>query len=453
MKTSNQTFVIILFIGLISLFLFKICNTKPPGECAEYVEDCNELKGESQVIPDELIFYKQDTNFLFTYPIDTLDSTQNPIAMHPDIRRILFAADSILKSIGKDTLIRQYCPCDSSIVLVKKTEPTNINLDSLFAQAETDIDDENRGKNRTVPFNSSLSTPIPLPKKKDNKDNKDLVLVGLVDSGIDFTQKGLDNYFWTNPGIFEPTSTPYLECSDTLGYDFGSGGGRPQDNLGHGSHIAGIISIGIDGIIQQNQPNFQIIPAKITDDSGDITLFSALCGTKYVINNGAKIVNLSWGYYKEDYDSILYRIMKDGEKDSVLFVTSAGNNTMNTDCCHHWPSNFASHPELNNVISVAALNKDNSALASYSNYGPQTVTLAATGTDINSFWVYDKCQVEKGTSMAAGFVTRNALKQQLTSPIALPRDLKAHIINDNAVNFPESRLINQKKIVDFVDCD
>ena len=114
--------------------------------------------------------------------------------------------------------------------------------------------------------------------------------------------------------------------------------------------------------------------------------------------NGAIVSNNSYSggyYYQAFYDAV-----KNAQSKGHIFVAAAGNSGTNTDSSLAYPSGY----NLDNVVSVAATDR-NDALASFSNYGPNTVDLAAPGVQIYSTLKGNSYGSMSGTSMAAPFVT------------------------------------------------
>ena len=194
---------------------------------------------------------------------------------------------------------------------------------------------------------------------------------------------------------------------DITGFNFYE---KSWENLGdlssHGTHVAGITGLDHNKSAHKyNSPGLRIMTLTVADQTtGKADLHAALCAMDYGIREGAKILNCSWGYYSPDTNKALLSVLNLARDENVLVVTSAGNNGLDTDICLHWPSGFAD--ALDNVISVAAMNKKQNGLWKWSNYGKNTVTVATLGEDVESILPDGSCKIKCGTSMAAAMITR-----------------------------------------------
>lgn len=189
------------------------------------------------------------------------------------------------------------------------------------------------------------------------------------------------------------------------------GNGNPQnmkESESHGTHVAGIIAAernngkGGNGIAN----NVALMSIRSTPRGDEYDKDVAL-GIRYAVDNGAKIINASFGKSfspKADwvYDAIKYAASKD-----VLFVHAAGNDGANLDDPNepNFPNDQVNNgPEISdNVITVGALSPKYGAemLSSFSNYGDINVDVFAPGDDIYSTTPNNKYEYEGGTSMAA----------------------------------------------------
>ena len=173
-----------------------------------------------------------------------------------------------------------------------------------------------------------------------------------------------------------------------------------MDENGHGTHCAGVIGAegdneqGIAGINWQ----IEIMPLKFLGKGGFGSTKDAIEAINYAIDRKQKGVNVrvisaSWGSTVNS--KALEDAIRAAGEQGILFVAAAGNDAGNNDKRPHYPSNY----NLPNVISVAALDRADN-LASFCNYGPNTVHIAAPGKDILSTWLKDGFREASGTSMA-----------------------------------------------------
>lgn len=202
---------------------------------------------------------------------------------------------------------------------------------------------------------------------------------------------------------------PY-DLSDT---DYGNGNpGHRAEDESHGTHVAGIIAavrgngIGMDGVAQ----NVQIMSVRMVPDGDEYDKDVALA-IRYAADNGAKIINASFGKSFSPnaewvYDAIRYAAEKD-----VLIVHAAGNDGLDLDRPEN--PNFPNDqkgtgPEIaDNVITVGSLDAayGSRMVSSFSNYGTSNVDIFAPGGQIYSTMPGNEYKLQGGTSMAAPAVS------------------------------------------------
>ena len=154
----------------------------------------------------------------------------------------------------------------------------------------------------------------------------------------------------------------------------------PSDDFGHGTHVSGIIgavgnnSLGVSGV----NWSVSLMPLKICNGEGICNLSDEIAALEYAVEHGAKIANASFGGVYGGYQPEKEAIAAAGNA-GLLYVAAAGNEAGSDDVTPFYP---ASYP-LENIISVAATTRSN-GLASFSNYGPNSVDLGAPGQEILS---------------------------------------------------------------------
>jgi subtilisin family serine protease len=256
------------------------------------------------------------------------------------------------------------------------------------------------------------------------------IVVAVLDTGVDYTQKDLVANMWSRPDAVPEYSDDELGTIDDIhGFDADADAGDPMDDNGHGTHCAGIIGaegnngIGISGI----NWNVSIMPLKFLGKGGYGSTGNAIKAINYAIDRkqhgvNVRVINASWG--STQYSRALEDAIRAAGEQGILFVAAAGNNGSNNDRSAHYPSNF----DLPNVMSVAALDRTDS-LASFSNYGVKTVHIAAPGRDIVSTWLGDAFREASGTSMAAPQVSGVAALVLANEPNMTMAKLRAHLLS------------------------
>jgi len=171
------------------------------------------------------------------------------------------------------------------------------------------------------------------------------------------------------------------------------GDGPPDDDVGHGTHVAGVISAAVnngEGVAGMSWYN-KVMPIKVLDSSGTGTTYSVAEGLIWAVDHGAKVVNMSLGNYASAeflHDAIRYAYDHD-----VVLIAASGND--DTDR----PGFPAAYPE---VFAVAATS-ENGEKAPFSNYGDY-IDVAAPGDNIPSTYPGNQYAALSGTSMASPHV-------------------------------------------------
>ncbi len=180
----------------------------------------------------------------------------------------------------------------------------------------------------------------------------------------------------------------------------------------HGTHVSGIIAAergngkGIDGIAD----NVKIMTVRAVPDGDEYDKDIALA-IKYAVDNGAKVINMSFGKEISPEKKWVDEAVKYAEMKDVLIVHAAGNDGENNDTINNYPSPdlTALHTKASNFITVGASTSvgiNNNYVADFSNYGKVTVDIFAPGVKIYSTAPGGNTyKFLQGTSMAAPVVT------------------------------------------------
>ena len=231
------------------------------------------------------------------------------------------------------------------------------------------------------------------------------VVVAVLDSGVDYTHEDLAGNMWKRPASMAPYHDDELgTIDDENGFSTVENIGDPMDENGHGTHCAGIIgaegenNLGIAGVNWK----VRIMPLKFMNAGGFGTTKDAIEAINYVIDRkkagvNVRIISASWG--STQYSRALEDVIRKAYENDIAFVAAAGNSSVNNDRTPHYPSSY----NVPNVISVAALDRHDQ-LATFSNWGPKSVAVAAPGVDILSTWLGNAYEEKSGTSMATPVV-------------------------------------------------
>ncbi|WP_283787659.1 S8 family serine peptidase [Bermanella sp. WJH001] len=291
------------------------------------------------------------------------------------------------------------------------------------------------------------------------------VVVAVIDTGVNYNHSDLANNIWTNtdeiPGNgIDDDANGFID--DVHGYDFVNNDGDPMDDNDHGTHCAGIIGaegdngIGIAGTVH----TAQIMAVKFLSASGGGQASDAIESILYAVDNGANILNNSWGgggFSQGILDAIEYANQRD-----VLFVAAAGNSSVNTDNSPNYPSGY----DTQNMLAVASTTHAD-ALSNFSNYGVTTVDLGAPGSDILSTVSNGGYDSFSGTSMATPYVAGAAVmirsnypslsaievKQILMDTVDLVPSLNGKTVTGGRLNLDSAMLRADELSYSFVVVD
>ncbi|MCA1293012.1 S8 family peptidase [Paenibacillus sp. alder61] len=229
------------------------------------------------------------------------------------------------------------------------------------------------------------------------------VIVGVVDTGVDLKHPDLKGRLLEGYNVIAPDQAP-------------------SDDVGHGTHVSGIISAnvnnneGIAGMMWGGK----ILPVKALDSTGSGTTYSVAQGIIWATDHGAKVINMSLGNYADSqflHEAIKYAF----DRDVVLIAATGNDNTER-------PGYPAAYPE---VLSVSATDYRQQR-ASFSNYGDY-VDVMAPGESIASTYPDNQYAALSGTSMASPHVSALA---------ALIRSINPELKNTEVMDIIRSNVID-----------
>lgn len=205
----------------------------------------------------------------------------------------------------------------------------------------------------------------------------------------------------------------------------------------HGTHVAGIIGqvrnneLGGDGIAN----NVEIMSVRAIPNGDEYDKDVALA-IRYAVDNGAKVINASFGKNYSPQKQWVYDAIKYAESKDVLIVHAAGNDAKDIDVEPNFPND--SDDKItefsDNVITVGALNYEygEKVVANFSNYGKQNVDVYAPGVKIYATTPNDEYKYLQGTSMASPNVAGVAAMIRSYYPNLTASEVK-HILMDSGV--------------------
>jgi subtilisin family serine protease len=257
------------------------------------------------------------------------------------------------------------------------------------------------------------------------------ITVAVLDSGIDL-------------------SHPDLRDSIVEGTNFVMPSPSPQDDNGHGTHVAGIIGAqlspgnGTKGVAH----GVKLMPIKVLDKEGKGTTDIIARAIDYAVEHGAHVINMSLG--GASYSRLVHEALDRALEQGVVIVAAAGNDS------DHWvnqdPANLnpkrddqvkfvepVSYPAaLPGVIAVGAAHRLNDQwyVADFSNAGRE-ITVSAPGVNIRSTDLGGTYSIQSGTSQATPFVSGLAALLKAEEPTLKPSDIRT-LIQEGAVDAGEA---------------
>jgi hypothetical protein len=201
------------------------------------------------------------------------------------------------------------------------------------------------------------------------------IVVAVVDTGIDYTHPDLAANVWTNPGEVPDNGVDddlngYVD--DVHGWNFADGNADPIDDYFHGTHVAGTIAAvgdnttGVIGVAFESR----VMAVRALGTSGYGTISDAVRAIQYAVDNGADVINASWGL--SSFSQTLADAVAGAHAAGVVFVAAAGNSS--EDVGGFFPAS------LPHAIAVSAVTEQG-ARADFSNFGVQLDVAAPGGGD------------------------------------------------------------------------
>lgn len=256
------------------------------------------------------------------------------------------------------------------------------------------------------------------------------IVVGVLDTGIDTTHPDLVGNLWSNHVVVGGCAY------GTHGYNVFTDTCVPEDDNGHGTHVAGTIGAtggngaGVIGVA----PRTALMALKMLDANGNGSTIGAITAIDWAVaakQAGVNLRVLSASWAGAGYSQALVDAIQRAGDAGILFVAAAGNSALNVDAAPTYPCAYP----VATIICVAATTSTD-ALASFSNYGAGSVDLAAPGVSIMSTvppGLVGGCGTAaycafNGTSMATPHVSGAAALVIASDPTVSVAALRARLI-------------------------
>lgn len=261
---------------------------------------------------------------------------------------------------------------------------------------------------------SKISNPTPQEQQQIAMLSQMLNFADSIPEVVDELQRGITYFNDRMENNFNMTKDfrsvlgddPEDITDDVYGDNNVAGPDPTRENVKHGTHVAGIIAaqrnngIGMDGVAN----NVKIMAVRAVPDGDEYDKDIALA-IRYAVDNGAKVLNTSFGKYYSPHADWVYDAIKYAAEHDVLIVNAAGNDGLDLDTVNVYPNDqFDNGDEISNsFITVGALNYEygSNMVANFSNYGKTNVDVFAPGVKIWSTTPLNTYQFLQGTSMAS----------------------------------------------------
>ena len=268
------------------------------------------------------------------------------------------------------------------------------------------------------------------------------VVIGVIDSGMDYNHPDLLDNRWVNPGDLPGSTYGYSTLNAEL---------DPMDSDSHGTHVAGTIGasgnngIGVAGV----NWSVTLLPCQFLGPTGGSTAGAIECinyFTDLKLNHGVnvKATNNSWG--GGSYSDTLRAAIESGGDAGILFIAAAGNDGVDADSTPMYPAAY----DLDTIVSVASTDR-NDALSIFtsgaSNYGAVSVDLGAPGSAILSTVPGGGYASYSGTSMASPHVAGAAALLWSVNPDITALEMKSILMDSgDSLSALEGKTVSGKRL-------
>ena len=311
--------------------------------------------------------------------------------------------------------------------------------------------DELWGMHNTGQTGGVDDADIDAPEAWDISTGSRDVVVGVIDTGVDYNHPDLTANMWVNPGEIaddgiDNDNNGFID--DVHGINAISNSGDPMDDNGHGTHVSGTIgATGNDGVgVAGVNHNVSIIGCKFLDGNGDGSTSDALTCIDYFVdlknnhNVDVSTLNNSWG--GGGFSQTLYDAITATSDANILFVAAAGNSGSDNDASPSYPSSY----DHDSILAVAGTNHTD-AMYTSSQYGLTSVDIAAPARNVLSTVPGGGYSSFTGTSMATPHVAGAAALVLSVNPELSAVELKELLMNSGDANpATEGKTVSGKRL-------
>lgn len=256
---------------------------------------------------------------------------------------------------------------------------------------------------------------------KDIQTSKKELIVAVLDSGLDINHPDLKERIWYDHKLCD--NIPNANVKACNGFNFLDNNNTLTDDIGHGTHVAGIIAANRNatGVAGAADPRIKIMPVKVMSSqvngfvyNGKVITDVIADAMTFAIKNGAEVINLSLGWPKLIDLAKVKAAFDLAEKNNVIVIAAAGNNNKDLPT---FPCSYE------NVICVGAID-NRGELTDFTNYGSK-VDIVAPGESIVSTYPANiesrvlrikNYETKRGSSQAAPYVAAAVANLKLLNP-------------------------------------
>jgi len=293
------------------------------------------------------------------------------------------------------------------------------------------------GMNNTGQTGGVVDADIDAVEAWDITTGSSDIIVGVIDTGVDYTHPDLQANMWVNPGEIagdgiDNDGNGYID--DIYGINAITGDGDPMDDNAHGTHVSGTLGAtgnNAQGVVGVNH-QVSIAGCKFLSAGGTGSTSDAIECVDYFValknaGHNVRVTNNSWG--GGSFSQALADSITDSENADILFVAAAGNDGVDNDINPHYPSSY----DHDSILAVANTTHTDE-MAWDSQWGLTSVDMGAPGSAILSTIPGGDFASYSGTSMATPHVAGAAALVLSINPNLTAIELKQLLMDSGDYN-------------------